>query len=156
MVRSWYIIIVLFLFQSHVLPQTSPGSIKGKLTDSETKYPLIGANIILKNTQSGTSTNENGEFIIDDLTPGNYILVFSYIGYEQMVRTDIIVRPGRITFVEAELNPVSLSMSDVVVKSTYFSEVESQPLSAVNFSAEEVRRSPGSAGDVSRIVMSLP
>lgn len=152
-----FLVLVLLSFHIIVFGQSvSNGTIKGRLIDSESRYPLIGANIILKNTPSGASTNENGEFEIQNVSPGTYALVFSYIGYEQMVKTDIIVRPGRITFVEAELKPVSLNMSDVVVRASYFSEIEEQPLSAVTFSSEEIRRSPGSAGDVSRIVMNLP
>ncbi|MFO7446567.1 MAG: TonB-dependent receptor [Ignavibacteriaceae bacterium] len=81
---------------------------------------------------------------------------FSYIGYEKVIKTDVVVRPGRITFVDVELTPSMLNMDEVVVKSGYFSETESQPVSANGFSAEEIRRAPGSAGDVSRIVMGLP
>lgn len=151
-------IIFLLLLQCSLLCQENVfnGSIKGRLIDSESKFPLISANIVIKGTQTGTSSDENGQFEIPNLTPGSYSLLLSYIGYQQFVKTDIIVRPGRITFVEAELKPVSLNMSDVVVKSNYFTQIEEQPLSTVSFSAEEVRRSPGTAGDVSRIVMSLP
>ncbi len=47
-------------------------------------------------------------------------------------------------------------MNQIVVSSGYFSKVEDQPISLINFSYEEIRRAPGSGGDVSRILMSLP
>ena len=38
----------------------------------------------------------------------------------------------------------------------YFSAVEEEAVSTVNFNFEEIRRSPGAAGDVSRLVQALP
>ncbi|MDX1700912.1 MAG: TonB-dependent receptor, partial [Melioribacteraceae bacterium] len=38
----------------------------------------------------------------------------------------------------------------------YYHQLENKPLGTVNFSSEEIRRAPGSAGDVSRIIYGLP
>jgi hypothetical protein len=54
------------------------------------------------------------------------------------------------------MNPSAVELEDVVVSNGYFSELENKPISTVNFSAEEIRRSPGTAGDVSRILFTLP
>jgi TonB-linked SusC/RagA family outer membrane protein len=54
--------------------------IKGKVTD-KTGQALPGVNVIVKNTQKGTSTNANGEFVISVETE-NDVLVFSFIGYK--------------------------------------------------------------------------
>jgi outer membrane receptor for ferrienterochelin and colicin len=58
--------------------------------------------------------------------------------------------------VEAELSVSLLEMDAITVTGGYFSDVEDQPTSAVSFSFEEIRRAPGSAGDVSRIISGLP
>lgn len=52
--------------------------IKGKVSD-EGGLPLAGVSVIVKSTGKGTSSNENGEFIVK--APENALLVFSYIGY---------------------------------------------------------------------------
>ena len=44
----------------------------------------------------------------------------------------------------------------VDVTADYFSAPEERNVSAVNFGFEEIRRSPGSAGDVSRLLHALP
>ena len=49
-----------------------------------------------------------------------------------------------------------LTIEGISVRKEYFAETEDKGTSSVSFSNEEVRRSPGSAGDVSRILMSLP
>ncbi|MEE9363628.1 MAG: TonB-dependent receptor [Cellulophaga sp.] len=57
------------------------GSIKGTLTDN-TQTPLLGVNIIIKNSIQGAQSNENGNFEITKLTNGNYTLSLSYLGFK--------------------------------------------------------------------------
>ncbi|MFC1493435.1 carboxypeptidase-like regulatory domain-containing protein, partial [candidate division KSB1 bacterium] len=59
--------------------QTS-GLVSGIVTDEETNFPLIGANILVLNDSSGTSTDDNGRFELL-LPPGSQRLRISYIGY---------------------------------------------------------------------------
>lgn len=147
---------LLFSFLVSAQETSSTGTIKGKVIVSDGLYPLIGVNIALKDKNRGTTSDLEGNFEISKLPIGSYTLVYSYIGYETFTQTDIIVRPGRITFVEAKMIESSLKMDDVVVSAGYFNQIEAQPVSIVNFSAEEIRRSPGAAGDVSRILFGLP
>ncbi len=138
-----------------IFPQQK-GTIKGKLVDSSTQTPLVAANVIIDGTVLGAATDMEANFVILNVPVGNYVLEFSYIGYETMKKTDIIVRSNRITYVNAELKMSPLEMNPVVVTGGYFSETDDQTTSSVNFSYEEIRRAPGSGGDVSRILMSLP
>ncbi len=154
-----YLVLALFfgLFFSASAQEVIPiGSIKGKVIAAEELYPLIGVNVVVKDKNIGAVSDMDGNFEIKKLPAGSYILIFSYVGYETYSQTDVIVRPGRITFVEAKLKESSVQMHDVVVSAGYFNELDAQPVSAVNFSTEEIRRSPGAAGDVSRILFGLP
>ncbi len=151
-----FVFVLLFAFSTFAQETSSPGSIKGKVIVSDGLYPLIGVNIAVKDKNRGTTSDTDGNFEITKLSAGSYTLVFSYVGFEQLTQTDIIVRPGRITFVEAKMIESSIKMNDVVVSAGYFNQVEAQPVSVVNYSAEEIRRSPGAAGDVSRILFGLP
>ena len=58
------------------------GSIKGTIYDSETKLPLIGANIWLNSTEKGTVTNEFGVYRFQHLEAGVYQVKVSFIGFE--------------------------------------------------------------------------
>jgi hypothetical protein len=155
---------VLFSISNLVLAQVSKseqeqnptGNISGSVVDLETKQALIGVNIVIKSSGSGVITDSKGEYQINQLKVDTYTLVFSYLGFEQVVKTDVVVRPGRTTYLNVDLRSSSIEMESVVVEGGYFSEVEAKPMGTINFSAEEVRRAPGSAGDVSRIVMGLP
>lgn len=142
----------MLLAQSH----EPKGSISGNVTDRQTKSPLIGVNIFIKNHQIGTTTDMNGNYEIKNVPVGLMSVVFSYIGYESITKTDVNVKPDRAVELNIEMNETAVELQDVVVTNGYFSELENMPVSAVNFSAEEISRSPGTAGDVSRILYTLP
>lgn len=152
------IILIFTLFATIAVAQSSTprGSLKGQVIDSETKQPLIGVNIFIKQNQSGTSTDDKGNYSLENIAVGTHTIEYSYIGYEKVTKTDVIVRSRRTTFEDVNMHISTVQMESVVVKSGYFSEVENKPLSTINFSNEEIRRAPGSAGDVSRILFGLP
>jgi hypothetical protein len=152
----WVLMVVFLLDIALVEAQQPTGTIKGTVTNAQTKEPLAGVNVSLLNTQMGAATDENGEFHIINVPVGNYNAVFHYIGFEKLTKPDGIVRSGRITFLNAELSESMLEMEAVTVKASYFQKSEEAPLSVFNFNAEEIRRAPGSAGDISRILMALP
>jgi hypothetical protein len=132
------------------------GSIAGKVIDRETKSPLIGVNIFIKDLQIGTTTDSEGNYEIKNIPVGLSTVVFSYIGYESVTKTDLSIKPDRKFYLNIEMNSSAVELQDVVITNGYFSELENKPVSTVNFSAEEIRRSPGTAGDVSRILFTLP
>ena len=55
--------------------------VSGTITDRNNE-PLVGANIILKGTFLGSTTDMNGFYKIDDIDPGKYTIFVSYIGYK--------------------------------------------------------------------------
>lgn len=56
-------------------------SVTGKVTNE--KGPLLGVNIMLKDSKIGIITDENGEFTFPKSLSAGDILVFSYLGYEK-------------------------------------------------------------------------
>ena len=150
--------ILLFLSSAALFAQNNEpkGSLEGKVLDIETKTPLIGVNIFIKNTQTGTTTDLDGNYKMTNIPVGLINVVFSYIGYESVTKADVSIKPDRTVFLNVDMKSSVVELQDVVVTNGYFSELENKPVSTVNFSAEEIRRSPGTAGDVSRILFTLP
>lgn len=66
-------------FAVSVFAQT--GAIIGKVIDSETGQPLVGANILVVGTGAGSATDVEGDFEILNLAPGSHLLRVSFIGY---------------------------------------------------------------------------
>jgi len=149
--------IALVLFSGNCMADAEPtGTIEGRVVEAESQTPLPGTNVLVLGTPLGAATDADGRFRIARVPVGNWVLRFDYIGYGSLSKPDIIVRPQRITSVRVELQSAILDGETVRVRAGYFPADAGEQLSAVRFSAEEVRRAPGSAGDVSRIMMSLP
>lgn len=68
----------LLLLPLSVLAQAT---LEGKVVDSKSNQPLPGVNVVVQGTQSGVSTDLDGNFKIGKLKNGD-VLVFSYVGYK--------------------------------------------------------------------------
>src|SRR5262245_32008912 len=84
----------LFAPSSSFLSAASSGKISGNVFDSKDNKPLPGANVVLKGTKLGASTDLNGKFVIPIVPAGRYELVITYIGYQSKT-IDIVVDEGR-------------------------------------------------------------
>jgi TonB-linked SusC/RagA family outer membrane protein len=82
--------------------------VTGKVTDS-TGAPLVKVNVHVKGTQTGTSTDENGNFSLN-VPDRQSVLQFSYIGY---TTKEIVV--GDNTTINIRLMPQVSSLNDIVV-----------------------------------------
>ena len=60
------------------------GSVTGRVVDPDTDEALIGANVILKGTTKGTTTDLDGVFKIGELPVGQTVLVVTFVGYEDL------------------------------------------------------------------------
>ena len=72
----WLPAALLLVLSSAAMAQ----NVTGKVTDSEDNNPLPGANILIKGTAIGTTTDANGEFSLQ-VEDANTVLVVSFIGY---------------------------------------------------------------------------
>lgn len=75
------LLLFLCLLFAHLVSAQDDLNISGRVTDSSTGEPLIGANIQVKGTNRGTLTNASGNFTLT--APANGTLVVNYIGYER-------------------------------------------------------------------------
>ena len=73
-------LIFSFIIISIIKAQTS--IISGFVSDSSSGEALIGANVFLQETGQGMATDINGYYIIQDIAPGNYTIMVSYIGFD--------------------------------------------------------------------------
>lgn len=109
-----YLIIFLTIMFSFSLQAQEKGSIRGKVLDTELyNEPLLMANISLKGTTWNTRTNFNGNFEITDITPGNYIMKISFLGYED-VSLPIVVSEDNTTYINQSLKAKTVNLTDVV------------------------------------------
>ncbi len=137
--------------------QTPTQTVRGKVLDGDSKTGLPGANIILLNSVplSGTTTDVNGNFILEKVTVGRHSFQVSYIGYKPIIRPEVMVSSGKEVFLSIELQEDELVAAEVEIKATVEKDkaVNSMAMvSARSFSVEESRRYAGSADDPMRAV----
>lgn len=87
--------------------QTFAQQIEGEVVDAETGETLIGVNVVVKNTTTGTSTDMDGRFELE-VPSLDEVLVVSYIGYETMEipiegRTEIFIEMSQMAFAGDEI-----------------------------------------------------
>lgn len=92
------ILTLLMAFVAHIA--FAQQTITGTVTD-DTGMPLPGANIIIKNTTTGTQSDFDGNYSIS--ANSNQVLVFSYVGFDTQevavgskTRINISLQPGNV------------------------------------------------------------
>ncbi len=63
--------------------QEPGGAVKGSVKDATTGQPMIGVNVEVKNSNRGTVSDFDGNFVLEGIDANAY-LVFSYIGYNPL------------------------------------------------------------------------
>jgi TonB-linked SusC/RagA family outer membrane protein len=86
------LVFLLVLFLSFTVSAQNK-SVTGKIVDAQTKAPLLGVNVFVKNSSIGVVSDLAGNYNIK-VTSANDVLVFSYVGYktlEKVVGTNPII-----------------------------------------------------------------
>ena len=102
----------LIAFQFVLLFSSSIGSITGLVIDADTHQPLIGANVMLIETELGCASDTDGKFSISNIPVGSYTVSISMIGYESVSRS-MTLAPISGWWVSASItSPVMLPVLD--------------------------------------------
>ncbi|MDX2063452.1 MAG: TonB-dependent receptor [Bacteroidia bacterium] len=91
------------------------GTIRGQVMDGEFNEPLIGATVVLEGTTIGANTDIDGQFAFNNVPVGTYTVKISYVSYETLSITDVVVEAGKVTVVEPVLKPAESSVGEVVI-----------------------------------------
>jgi TonB-linked SusC/RagA family outer membrane protein len=97
---------MLLLFSVSIFAQTQ---VTGKVTDANTKSPLSGASVMIKGTNTGTTTGNDGSFSIT-LPANNKVIVISFLGYADQ---EITVSGNSAQI--ALISDASKSLNEVIV-----------------------------------------
>src|SRR5690554_2400423 len=110
-------LITLFLFSlSAGFAQT--GTIKGTIVDAKTNEPLIGASVLVEGTSNGAATDLDGNFIIRQVAEGTYSLRASYVAYQTVVTTNVLVENGKEIILHITMETDDVSLDEVVIVAT--------------------------------------
>lgn len=110
-------LLILTLFISVFGFSQNKGTITGILSDKDSNnQPLPFANVTLKGTKIGVNTDIDGKYSIS-VSPGNYVVQFSFVGYET-VEVPVNVKEGATVTLNKAIGSGSYKLEDVVIKAT--------------------------------------
>ncbi|MFS4482415.1 carboxypeptidase-like regulatory domain-containing protein [Hyunsoonleella sp. 2307UL5-6] len=129
------------------------GSVVGKLTDKEyNNEPLAFANILVKGTTKGTTSDFDGLYEIANLDPGNYTLIYSFVGYETQ-EIPVIIVAGKVIEVNVPMGASAAALDEIIIKAPVAQRESETALLLQQKKAVEIKESIG-AQQLSRLGVS--
>ena len=109
---------LLLVFFCHAQAQKS--IISGTITDESSHEKIPYANVIVTSSSDssvlyGSITDEEGNFRITDINPGNYEVKFSFIGYQSIIMRDMLLPHGVLDLGTIALTLHTENLPDVSV-----------------------------------------
>ena len=108
---AFFSLFLLFAIDAH-----AQGKIAGRILDATTNESLIGVNILLEETGQGTVTDIDGNYVVVNVRPGTYTLIFSYVGYQTQRITDVRVSTGQTTRYNLEMSEQVIEGEEIIVQ----------------------------------------
>ncbi|MCA0933796.1 TonB-dependent receptor [Lutimonas saemankumensis] len=153
-IKKLFFLSFALLFCINMVAQT--GSIKGRVYNEINNESIPFANIILEGTQIGATSDENGNYQLDEIQPGTYNLICSFVGFTTVYVYEIIVGSTATTEIDIALTEESALLDQVVIQTNRIEKSQVSPLSKQTIGATEIYRNPGSNRDISKVIQILP
>jgi iron complex outermembrane receptor protein len=106
-------IVLLFTVYLNCFSQEN-STIKGRITDADQK-PLSGVNVLIAQLNTGTQSNAQGDFSIENLSVGNYTLTISYLGFKTQTKQVSVQNDGVLTLGNIVLYEGNEILNEVVI-----------------------------------------
>lgn len=106
------ILCTLLFIGSHIFLVQSQNTLKGKIKDAGTGYPLIGATIYIPDIQTGTASDFEGNFLLQNLPSTQLLVQVRYIGYEPASE---IIDLRTTTVRDFQLSETAIESREVVI-----------------------------------------
>jgi TonB-linked SusC/RagA family outer membrane protein len=126
------------------------GTVSGTVTDAETGERLIGVNVVIPSLNIGDATDAEGNYLLEDIPAGDYVLEATYVGFTT-VRRNITVANGEETIVNFEMS-ISASELDELVVTSFGLQQERK---ALGYSVQEIDSENLNVGNQSNLVNAL-
>lgn len=146
-IKSVLLFLIILFLPMQVFSQGT-ARIAGKVTDTATGEQLPGANVFLEGTSIGVATDRFGDYRLDKVPLGTYMLTARYIGYEEFTTEVVLTRSNTTTSLDIQLSLSAVELEDVVVSGLRQGQVKAlnQQMTASNIknvlSSEEMEKFP--------------
>lgn len=152
-----FILSFSFLIISNInLFAQGKGYLRGFISDSLNGEVIAYANVVVKGTTIGATTDSRGYFQIAAVPEGKQQVIFSCIGYTKQEK-EIIIRSEKITQVKVELSPASVKLQEVSIIGQKAVRSNEADLGLENITPKQIEMLPtGVESDIFRFLQSTP
>ena len=138
MLKMKHSLIILSIYLLTTVFSRTSGKISGKIIDASNETPMVGANIIIVQTQAGISADENGYFNLINVSPGKYSVKAMMIGYETVNIENVVVSVNRTTSLDIKMKQSVVEGQEVIIYASKLSRKKDQTSTVKNISSEEM------------------
>lgn len=110
-----FIVTLLILSAASEMMAQRTGRLTGRVTEIGTNEPLIGVNVVISGTTIGTVTDLDGYYVLLNIQPGVYDMVFSMIGFTTTTVQNVTVHINESTAVDVELGEQAIMGEEIFV-----------------------------------------
>ena len=137
--------------------QAQVGSVRGVVINKSDGEPIMFTNVVIEGTTKGGTTDVNGYFTIKKLSPGNYNLVCTYLGFDTINQT-VLVKANEVVSVNLGLKPKSRTLRAVEVNADKVKAENNVQISSYEVSAEKIKQLPamGAEADLVQYLQVIP
>lgn len=145
-----------FAMISNAICQPLTQTLRGKVVEAETQFPLIGTTVILTSDTTaltGSVTDENGNFRIERVPVGRHSLKITSIGYEDVIISNIVLSSAKETIVNIPMKESARALEEVEIVASRDGDASNEMAmsGARSFTVDETDRYAGSRGDPARM-----
>ena len=157
-----YLLLFLLLLSSSEVWAQSPTpvqNLRGIIFDRSTEQPLTGAKVEILGADplQGGYSDAQGKFSIQRIPVGRYEVKVSYLGYQSILKSGVLLHSGQETYLELGMDAQALQSGEVVIEADQRKVTNvAAMVSARSFSVEELRRIPGGVDDPARMAVKFP
>ncbi|MFH1009651.1 MAG: carboxypeptidase-like regulatory domain-containing protein, partial [bacterium] len=91
------------------------GKIAGRVIEKGTSEGVVGANVMIVETQQGASADIDGNYVILNVAPGTYTVRVTAVGYQEQKFTEVAIQSDVTTTVNATLATEAIGLKEVVI-----------------------------------------
>lgn len=152
---------LLLLFPNFLLAQQVYNcTLTGQVIDKDSRAPLTGVNVVVNGNGQleAATTDETGQFKIEELLPGRVNVKCTMIGYEETILQEVFLSTGKQTNLQITIQEKVTQINEVVIISgndRSRAKNEFAGVSSFSFSVEEAKRYAATLNDPARMAQTF-
>ena len=113
MIKNIFIILFVGLFANTIMAQNK---VQVKVISVETNEVIFGANVLLKNTKIGNTTDFDGITTLNNISNGKHTIVISFIGFKTIERNLVFPRDNSLVIIKLQEDEEALET--IIIQAT--------------------------------------